>query len=77
MSPLILHGGFGSGSGDGCHAHAPEWRIDDVLARWREVQQKFSAVDNHSIPGDDALRILVNVDLPRIIDELRRLQQRG
>ena len=49
-------------------------QASETLIRWRLAQAYLANLKVGSLPGERALRILVNHDVPRMIDELFRLR---
>ena len=69
MSPLILHGAFGSRADERPSQDASSTSPEDIRARWQEAQENLAKLRTDSIPSNDPLRILVNVDVPRLLQE--------
>jgi hypothetical protein len=49
-------------------------RASGIVIRWKLAQACLANLKIGSLPGERALQILVNDDVPRMIDELFRLR---
>jgi hypothetical protein len=49
--------------------------VKQILIRWTLAEEYLSKLDTDSLPSEHALRVLVRQDVPRLLDEVIRLQQ--
>ena len=73
MSPLILHGGF-EGNGNGSKSEQSGDWPETVSMRWELARQKLQELDFLCVPQQHPLRILVDRDLPQLLQKLRSVQ---
>lgn len=76
MCPLLFH----KESTEGCLEQAADlssvengW-FEQQLRRWQQAQHYFAKSDGALRPEEQALRVLVQQDVPRLLKELTRLR---
>lgn len=48
--------------------------VDEMMKRWRQSVEYIEGLDGQSVPAEDALRHVLQADLPLIMRELTRLR---
>jgi hypothetical protein len=48
--------------------------IEEIMIRWTLAQEYLTQLNMSSLPGENALRVLVRQDVPSLLNEIIRLR---
>ena len=48
--------------------------IEEIMIRWTLAQEYLGELNMSSLPGENALRVLVRQDVPSLLNEIMRLR---
>jgi hypothetical protein len=48
--------------------------IEEIMIRWTLAQEYLAQLNMSSLPGENALRVLVSQDVPSLLNEIMRLR---